>query len=198
MANDYADDYAARLEAKRKDDEKRWRELQYQLSVGSPMGQTNKAIEAMQMLGQISGAGGTKPAASPFKSWLDAPEAAAPRPMLTPEQRAAQSRMLSQAGAPTAPRAGGRGSVEDERKRLEAMLGMLYKDKHNLTDQQKIMMNAAQKRWSELSGFKMPEGVSSETPRDWSIYKPWTWPFFNSQEKEENDDQPPTKLKGMR
>ena len=169
-----ANDYEARLEAKRKDDERRWRELQYQLSVGSPMGQTNKPIEAMQMLGQISGAGGTKPAADPFPSWLNAPAAAAPRPLLTPEQKAAQSRIYASAGGPTG--RGGGGEGDDERKRLEAMLGA-YKGKAVLSPQEEAEVKALKEKWYKLSSMAMPEGLSgNEEVSKW--YNPLTWKMF--------------------
>ena len=162
MAERRYDDYEAWLEAKRKDDEKRWRDLAYQLSVGSPMGQTNKAIEAQQMLGQISGAGGTKAAAAPFPSWMNAPTAG-PRPMMTPEQREAQSRVYEGMGKEKP--AAGRGSAEeDERKHLEAMLKMLYAIP-TLTPQQEKMRIDTEKRWSALSRQPIPEGVAGSLPK---------------------------------
>jgi hypothetical protein len=188
-----ADDYAARLEAKRKDDEKRWRDLQYQLSVGSPMGQTNKAIEAQQMLGQISGAGGTRPSAAPGPSWLNAATPAGPRPMLTPEQRAAQSRVYESTGREPI---GRRESVEDERKRLEAMLAMLSKDKFNLSPQEKLMMDAAQRRWSQLSGIDIPAGTSTEAEEDAPGWWQKTKRFFGfGQNQEQENDNP---FKGLK
>ncbi len=180
MAERRYDDYEARLEAKRKDDEKRWRDLQYQLSVGSPMGQTNKAIEAQQMLGQISGAGGTKAAAAPFPSWMNTPTAG-PRPMMTPEQREAQSRVYEGMGKDKP--AGGRGSAEeDERKRLEAMLKMLYAIP-TLTPQQEKMRIETERRWSALSGQPIPEGVAGSLPEKKSAWERFKGLFTSDDEE---------------
>lgn len=165
-------DYAAMLEAKRKDDEKRWQALLSLTSAGSPMGQVNQPVEAMQMLGQIGGAGGTKAAASPFPSWLNAPADGAPRPMPTPEQKKAQSAIYATAGQPETNVRGGAG--EDERKRLEAVMG-LYGKKAFLSPKEEAELEAIKKRWAALSGIDMPEGLSNEVEEPSTWYKPWTW-----------------------
>ncbi len=80
----------------------------------------------------------------------------------------------------TALGAGGRrapagGADEDERKRLEAMMGA-YKGKV-LSPQEEAEIQAIKKRWYQLSNIPMPE-AGGEAERDWSIWKPTTWPVW--------------------
>lgn len=176
------DDYESRLEAKRKDDEKRWRDLQYQLSVGSPMGQTNKAVEAMQMLGQISGAGGTRPSATPPPSWMNAPTAG-PRPMMTPEQREAAELQRGTEGKVRGAveaeaeakrkyyegdgKFGATGRGGDDDKRLQDAIKywsdtyFKFLDKKGGEDPDTIN---ARKKWGELTGMTTPEETVDKKP----------------------------------
>lgn len=183
MADRY-NDYEAWLEAKRKDDEKRWRDLQYQLSVGSPMGQTNKAIEAQQMLGQISGAGGTRPSASPPPSWLNAP-AAGPRPMLTPEQRGMEGKVRGAAEAEAEAMrkfyegggkfsTTGRGGAENPYKDLlDELAPYMKRNELELSEAERAQKYAI---INEINKLKGRDAIPVPTGEDESVwYKPWTW-----------------------
>lgn len=158
MADRY-NDYEARLEAKRKDDEKRWREIAEQIRQPSDLSgkyPMSPELQAMLMSGYarpIGGGGG----GGGGMSWLD--KGVTPRPMLTPEQREAQSRAYAAVGTET-PR--GRGSaVEDERKRLEAMMA-IYKGKDVLSAEEQAHVAALREAWNKLSGIKTPETLPEE------------------------------------
>ncbi len=169
MAERRYDDYEALLEAKRKDDELRWQEIAKQIRQHSDLSgkyPMSPELQAMQMSGYarpIGGGGG----GGGGMSWLD--KGVTPRPMLTPEQREAQSRVYEGMGKDKP--ADGRGSAEeDERKRLEAMLKMLYAIP-TLTPQQEKMRIETERRWSALSGQPIPEGVAGSLPKKKSAWE---------------------------
>lgn len=100
-----------------------------------------------------------------------------PATTLTAQQQGAVKRfgdfrsLLESAMGPKAatPRAG-----EDEGKRLEAVLVMLAK-KPFLSPQETAIRDAAWKKWTQLRGITIPEGLATE-PEDGSTWwKPWTW-----------------------
>ncbi|MCK9601155.1 MAG: hypothetical protein M0R06_19095, partial [Sphaerochaeta sp.] len=156
----------------------------------SPMGQTNKAIEAQQMLGQISGAGGTKAAAIPFPSWLNAPTAG-PRPMMTPEQREAAELQRGTEGKVRGAveaeaeakrkyyegdgKFGATGRGGDDDKRLQDAIKywsdtyFKFLDKKGGEDPDTIN---ARKKWGELTGMTTPEETGKEESSTPGLFSP--------------------------
>jgi len=74
------------------------------------------------------------------------------------------------------------GAGEDERKRLEAMLKMLYAIP-TLTPQQEKMRIETERRWSALSGQPIPEGVAGSLPEKKSAWERFKGLFTSDDEE---------------
>lgn len=191
MADRY-NNYEAWLEAKRKDDEKRWREIANQIRQHSDLSgkyAVSPEVQAMQMSGYarpIGGGGGGGGRGGGGMSWLD--KGVTPRPMLTPEQRkTAELQRVTEGKVRDAVEAeaeakrkyyngdGKFGATGYEANMLQAAIedarDAYYKFRKDFGPEDPVTI-ALRNQWAKLAGDAVPEETGKEESSAPGLFSP--------------------------